>query len=122
MTLARTRRTVESPHELLKTVKHFGSLCFKYSRETDTVKHFENYVFQPSIEDLQYFNCHEVEDIMVVVGKDTKGLPVDIPTVDYQEMQKTLDDCLCNFLPLVYRLQTVSEGVLRPLRFGRPRL
>ena len=111
MTLAKTRRTVESPHELLKTVRNFGSLCFKYSRETDTVKHFENYVFQPSI-----------ADFMVVDGKDTKGLTVDIPTVDYQEVQKTLDDCLCNFLPLVYRLQTVSEGVLRPLRFGRPRL
>ena len=38
---------------------------------------------------------------MVVDGKDTKGLPVDIPTVDYQEVQKTLVDCLCNFLPLV---------------------
>ena len=102
MTLARTRRTVESPHELLKTVRNFGSLCFKYSRETDTVKHFENYVFQPSI-----------ADFMVVDGKDTKGLTVDIPTVDYQEVQKTLD---------VYRLQTVPEGVLRPLRFGLPRL
>ena len=101
MTLARKRRTVESHHKLLKTVRNFGSLCVKYSRETDTVKNFE---------------------IMVVEGKDTKGLPVDIPTVDYQEVQKTLDDCLCNFLPLVYRLQTVSEGVLRPPRFGRPRL
>ena len=100
MTLARTRRTVEGHHKLLKTVGNFGSLCVKYGRETDTVKNFE---------------------IMVVEGKDTKGLPVDIPTVDYQEVQKTLDDCLCNFLPLVYRLQTVSEGVLRPPRFGRPR-
>ena len=80
MTLARTRRTVESPHELLKTVRNFGSLCFKYSRETDTVKHFEKYVFQPSI-----------ADFVVVDEKDTKGLPVDIPTVDYQEVQKTLD-------------------------------
>ena len=109
MTLARTRRQVESQHKLLKTVRNFGSLCVKYSRETDTVKHFENYVFQPSI-----------ADFMVVDGKDTKGLTVDIPTVDYQEVQKILDDCLCNLLPLVYRLQPVPEGVLRPLRFGLP--
>ena len=69
-----------SQQKLLKTVRNFESLCVKYSRETDTVKNFENYVFQPSI-----------EDIMVVDGKDTKGLTVDIPTVDYQEVQKTLD-------------------------------
>ena len=75
------------------------------------MKHFGKYVFQPSI-----------ADFVVVDEKDTKGLTVDIPTVDYQEVQKTLDDCLCNFLPLVYRLQKVSEGILRPLRFGRPRL
>ena len=54
-------------------------------------------------------------------GKDVKGLLVDNSTV-YQELQKTLDDYLCNFLPLVYRLQTVFEGVLRPPRYGRPRL
>jgi hypothetical protein len=122
MTLARTRRTVESQHKLLKTVRNFGSLCVKYSRETDTVKNFENNVLQPTIEDFQYFNSYEVEDIRVVDGKDANGLPVDISTVVYQEVQKTLDDCLCHFLPLVYRLQTVSEGVLRPPRFGRPRL
>lgn len=53
---------------------------FKYSRETDTVKHFGNYVFQPSI-----------ADFVVVDEKDTKDLTVDIPTVDFQEVQKTLD-------------------------------
>ena len=58
----------------------FWKSVFKYSRETDTVKHFGNYVFQPSI-----------ADFVVVDEKDTKGLTVDIPTVDYQEVQKTLD-------------------------------
>jgi hypothetical protein len=86
------------------------------------VKNFGNNVFQPTIEDFQFFNSSEVEDIRVVDGKDVKGLPVDNSTVVYQELQKTLDDCLCNFLPLVYRLQTVFEGVLRPPRYGRPRL
>jgi hypothetical protein len=85
------------------------------------VKNFENNVLHPTIEDFQYFNS-EVEDIKVVDGKDTNGLPVDISTVVYQEVQKTLDDCLCNFLPLVYRLQTVSEGVVRPPHHARPRL
>ena len=86
------------------------------------MKNFGNNVLQPTIEDFQYFNSSEVEDIRVVDGKDVKGLPVDNSTVVYQELQKTLDDCLCNFLPLVYRLQTVSEGVVRPPRHGRPRL
>ena len=52
---------------------------FKYSRETDTVKHFGNYVFQSSI-----------ADFVVVDEKDTKDLTVDIPTA-FQEVQKTLD-------------------------------
>ena len=82
---------------------------FKYSRETDTVKHFGNYVFQSSI-----------ADFVVVDEKDTKALTVDISTVDYQEVQKTLD--VSEMLSLVYRLQPVPEGVLRPLRFGLPRL
>ena len=86
------------------------------------MKNFGNNVLQPTIEDFQYFNSSEVEDIRVVDGKDVKGLPVDNSTVVYQELQKTLEDCLCNFLPLVYRLQTVFEGVLRPPRYGRPRL
>ena len=34
---------------MLKTVRNFGSLCVKYSRETDTVKEIENYVLQASI-------------------------------------------------------------------------
>ena len=85
------------------------------------MKNFGNNVLQPTIEDFQYFNSSEVEDIRVVDGNDVKGLPVDNSTV-YQELQKTLDDYLCNFLPLVYRLQTVFEGVLRPPRYGRPRL
>ena len=55
-------------------------VCVSSSRETDTVKHFGNYVFQPSI-----------ADFVVVDEKDTKDLTVDIPTVDYQEVQKTLD-------------------------------
>jgi hypothetical protein len=86
------------------------------------VKNFENNVLHPTIEDFQYFNSYEVEDIRVVDGKDANDLQVDISTVVYQEVQKTLDDCLCNFLPLVYRLQTVSEGVVRPPRHARPRL
>jgi glucosamine 6-phosphate synthetase-like amidotransferase/phosphosugar isomerase protein len=45
------------------------------------VKDVENYVLQTTIEDFQYLNCYEVEDIMVVDGKDAKGLPVDISTV-----------------------------------------
>ena len=56
------------------------SLCFKFSRETVTVKHFGKYVFQPSI-----------ADFVVVDEKDTKSLTVDILTFDYQEVQKTLD-------------------------------
>ena len=59
--------------------------------ETDTVKNFGNNVLQPSIENFQYFNSTEVEDIRVVDGKDVKGLLVDNSTV-YQELQKTLDD------------------------------
>ena len=48
---------------------------FKYSRETDTVKHFGNYVFQPSF-----------ADFVVVDEKDTKILTVDISIVDFQEV------------------------------------
>ena len=44
------------------------------------MKHFGNYVFQSSI-----------ADFVVVDEKDTKALTVDIPIVDYQEVQKTLD-------------------------------
>ena len=73
------------------------------------MKHFGKYVFQPSI-----------ADFVVVSEKDTKNLTVDIPTFDYQEVQKTLD--VSEILPLVYRLQPVPKGVLRPLRFGLPRL
>ena len=70
-----------SQHKLLKTVRNFGSLCVKYSRETDTVKEIENYVHQATTEDFQYVNCHEAEDLTVVDGKDAKGLPVDVSTV-----------------------------------------
>ena len=51
------------------------------------MKHFGKYVFQPSI-----------ADFVVVDGKDTKNLTVDIPTFDYQEVQKTLD--VSEILPL----------------------
>ena len=36
------------------------------------MKNFGNNVLQPTIEDFQYFNCHEVEDIIVVDGKMLK--------------------------------------------------
>ena len=90
ITLARTRRTVVSQQKLIKTVRNFGSLCVKYSRETDTVNDIENYVFQATTEDFQYFNCHEVEDIIVVDGKDAKGLPVDVSTVVIKRCRKLL--------------------------------
>ena len=63
---------------------------FKYSRETDTVKEIENYVLQATIENFQYFNCHEVEDLKVVDGKVVKGLPVDVLTVVIKRCIKLL--------------------------------
>ena len=90
MTLARTRRTVVSQQKLLKTVRNFGSLCVKYSRETDTVKDFENYVIQATTEDFQYFNCLEVEDLTVVDGNDAKGIQVDVSIVVINRCRKLL--------------------------------
>ena len=78
MTLARTRRTVESHHKLLKTVRNFGSLCVKYSCETDTVKKVDIDVHQANTEDHQNVNGHEPEYLPVVVGHDAEGLSVDV--------------------------------------------
>ena len=54
------------------------------------MKDFENYVLQATTEDFQYLNCYEGEDIMVVDGKDAKGLPVDISTVVIKRCRKLL--------------------------------